>query len=309
MTVSARGRLTTRRWPACNEMLPSTTGPLTTTRPCRSRSSNRSLAGSHETVKTVPVTEFATGRHSAVDDFRLVLSSPTGATLGDSSGTAKLTNRNGLLSARVTDTAVVRSAGASGVATVTVSGNTVRDVRLERMIKSDDSKTNWSWYENPFVGTRELNGLKVMMALINNWDLKAGNNAIYQIGRERQYRVTDLGATFGDCNCWTRSKADLAAYRKAKFLRKVSAEDVDLRLPSAPWLFAFAFPFYIQRTRVSSIAEDLPIQNVEWIGRLLAQLTTRQISDAFRAGGFQPSAVEGSTQEVQKRISELRRLN
>jgi hypothetical protein len=69
------------------------------------------------------------------------------------------------------------------------------------------------------------------------------------------------------------------------------------------------FRFTFKRTRVSSIAEDLPIQHVEWIGRLLAQLTTRQISDAFRAGGFQPSEVEGFTQEVQKRISELRRLN
>ena len=56
MTVSARGRLTTRRWPACNEMPPLTPGPLTTTWPRRSRSSNRSLAGSHETVKTVPLT-------------------------------------------------------------------------------------------------------------------------------------------------------------------------------------------------------------------------------------------------------------
>ena len=69
-----------------------------------------------ETVKSVPVTVFATGRHSSADDFRLVLSSPTGATLGDSSATARLINRNGLLSARVTDSAVVRSAGASGVA-------------------------------------------------------------------------------------------------------------------------------------------------------------------------------------------------
>ena len=179
--------------------------------------------------------------------------------------------------------------------------------RLEAHAQKVDS---WDWRNNVFKGSREFNGLAVMMALMNNWDLKSGNNAIYRIGRERQYRVTDLGATFGDCNCWTRSKADLAAYRKAKFLRKVSAEDVDLRLPTRPpWLFAFAFPFYIQRTRVSSIAEDLPIQHVEWIGRLLGQLTTGQISDAFRAGGFQPSEVEGFTQEVQKRISELRRLD
>src|SRR5213075_3011747 len=47
-----------------------------------------------------------------------------------------------------------------------VSGETVRSVRLESPRKIDDSK-GWSWYENPFIGSRELSGLKVMMALIN----------------------------------------------------------------------------------------------------------------------------------------------
>src|SRR5436190_17508213 len=42
-----------------------------------------------------------------------------------------------------------------------VSGDTVTDVRLESAGKNGDSQ-DWSWFENPFVGTRELNGLKVM---------------------------------------------------------------------------------------------------------------------------------------------------
>jgi hypothetical protein len=105
------------------------------------------------------------------------------------------------------------------------------------------------------------------------------------------------------------TKADLKGYRKGKFLEEVSAEEVDLRLPTRPpCRYLCAFPFYIQRTRLGSIAADLPRHDVEWIGQLLAQLSTRQISDAFRAGGFQPGEVEGFTQEVQRRISELRRL-
>jgi|SRR5688572_368692 hypothetical protein len=31
---------------------------------------------------------------------------------------------------------------------------------------------NWAWHYNPFVGTRELNGLKVIMMLTSNWDNK-----------------------------------------------------------------------------------------------------------------------------------------
>jgi hypothetical protein len=191
------------------------------------------------------------------------------------------------------------------------SGGRIRGARLELLDEPKTQKVGtWGWQANVFKGSREFNGLAVMMALLNNWDLKAGNNGIYEVGGERQYRVTDLGATFGDCDWWQRSKADLNAYRKAKFLRKASPEDVDFRLPTRPpWLFVFALPFYIQRTRVSSIAEGLPIQDVQWIGRLLAQLSTQQISDAFRAGGFQPSEVQGFTEEIQKRIAGLRQLD
>ena len=43
----------------------------------------------------------------------------------------------------------------------------------------DEKKSGtWSWHHNPFVGTREFNGLRVMMALLNNWDLKDENNAV-----------------------------------------------------------------------------------------------------------------------------------
>jgi hypothetical protein len=47
---------------------------------------------------------------------------------------------------------------------------TVRDVRMERHLKEVKKAGNWSWFKNPFTGTRELNGLRIMMALINNWD-------------------------------------------------------------------------------------------------------------------------------------------
>ena len=31
---------------------------------------------------------------------------------------------------------------------------------------------SWSWNDNPFVGTRELNGLKILVMLLSNWDTK-----------------------------------------------------------------------------------------------------------------------------------------
>ena len=41
---------------------------------------------------------------------------------------------------------------------------------------------DWSWYENPFVGTREFGGLIVANLLLTNWDWKTSNNKIYATG-------------------------------------------------------------------------------------------------------------------------------
>ena len=57
---------------------------------------------------------------------------------------------------------------------------TIRGARLERKLTNVEKEGTWDWFENPFVNTRELNGLRIMMSLLNNWDLKDVNNSIYQ---------------------------------------------------------------------------------------------------------------------------------
>jgi hypothetical protein len=84
----------------------------------------------------------------------------------------------------------------------------IRGARLERKLTDVEKRGTWDWFENPFVKTRELNGLRIMMALLNNWDLKDVNNSIYETGGQRRYVVTDLGASFGNTgNSLTRSKS------------------------------------------------------------------------------------------------------
>src|SRR5436190_4613119 len=66
-------------------------------------------------------------------------------------------------------------------------GDVANGARLERHTAHANANT-WDWYHNPFVGTREFNGLRVMMALVNNWDLKAVNNdATETPGGGREY--------------------------------------------------------------------------------------------------------------------------
>jgi hypothetical protein len=193
-----------------------------------------------------------------------------------------------------------------------VSANgTVRGARLERHVPGEKKIGGWSWFKNPFVGTREFNGLKVLMALINNADLKGDNNSIYdEEGLERRYVVGDLGATFGKTgSIVSQSIGNLPDYSDSKFIKRIRSEDVDFVMHSRPpFLFLLALPYYVGRARMQEIVKHIPCSDAKWIGGLLSQLSERQIQDAFRAGGFGPQQVDGYARVLRWRIAELNRL-
>jgi len=185
---------------------------------------------------------------------------------------------------------------------------TIHGGRFERSFKKVD---DWSWFDNPFIGTREFDGLRVMMALVNNWDLKPENNAIYSLNdRELRYAVSDLGGTFGKTGGgWTRSKGDVDDYYHSKFIDKMNDKDVDLVIHNRPPIpYAVAVPYYVNRVKMEKVSEDIPRSHARWIGHHLAQLSNRQISDAFRAAGYTLFEVDGYTRKVRERINQLNSL-
>ena len=186
----------------------------------------------------------------------------------------------------------------------------VRRVRLERKEKEIKKIGNWDWFKNPFVGTKELNGLRVMMSLLNNWDLKDINNSIYAVGGERRYLVSDVGATFGKTgNSLGRSKSDLKEYEDSKFIEKDTPAEVDFTLHSRPFvLTAINVPNYEKRTKMENVTKHIPPADAKWLGQLLGQLSKEQIRDCFRAAGYSPEEIEGYSQEVEKRIAALNAL-
>jgi len=191
------------------------------------------------------------------------------------------------------------------------AGGLVHGVRLERRVKGQKKETNWSWFHNPLEGTKELSGLRIMMALMNNWDLKEINNAIYdEEGEGTHYVVSDLGATFGRTgNPLTRSKSNLRDYQRSKFVQNVKPESVDFFLSSRPLFFTvFDAPNYVTRTKMQSVAKHIPRTHAQWLGRLLGQLSAEQIRDCFRASGYSPAEVEGYAKVVQGRIAEVKQL-
>ena len=170
---------------------------------------------------------------------------------------------------------------------------TVHRARLERKLKEVKKAGNWGWFDNPFLNQREWNGLRVMMSLLNNLDLKEINNSIYEVNGERRYLVSDVGATFGKTGGrLSRSKSEPKSYEHSPFIEKAGPGFVD----------------FVQRGKMQEVAKRIPRADAKWLGQRLSQLSEEQIRDCFRAGGYTPEEVAEYTQAVQERIAELAAL-
>ncbi len=195
-------------------------------------------------------------------------------------------------------------------------GGVVRSVRLQRHPSGEKRSGDWSWQHNPFVGTREFNGLRVMMALLSNWDLKDDNNAIFASDSSpprEEYLVSDVGSTFGPSGrvlLDENSRNNLNAYSKSKFIAKVTADKVEFNFPRHPHFFYFLFgpPFYWHQVHMRGVGNHVPRADAKWVGSLLAQLSHQQIRDAFRAAGYSPEQQEAFALALEHRIAELQQL-
>jgi hypothetical protein len=194
-------------------------------------------------------------------------------------------------------------------------GGDVPKVRLQRRPEGEKKTKTWDWRHNPFFGTREFNGLRVMMALIRDWDLYDENNAILRDkddpGHEI-YEVSDVGTAFGTSGRRYRNehaKGNLDAYRRGRLIRRIAPDSIDLRFPTLPPLsFIINLPFYLRQVRMRWIGQHIPRADARWIGSLLARLSRDQIRDAFRAAGYPPPVVEAYSTIVKARIQELNSL-
>jgi hypothetical protein len=198
----------------------------------------------------------------------------------------------------------------------------MKNVRLKRYVEGEKKIGSWEWRKNPFTDTRELNGLRVMMAVINNWDLKDDNNAIYRekhsdggVGAELVYMVSDLGSSFGTTNfvpSHEKAKGNLDSYVHSKFIQKgeeTAGDFVDFQDPHRPALLvAFNAPEFVSRLNLEWIGRHIPKADAKWTGQLLARLSREQIRGALRAAQYSPDEVEAFASALELRIAELNQL-
>jgi hypothetical protein len=193
---------------------------------------------------------------------------------------------------------------------VAVDGS-VRNVRLKRYLKGQEKLGYWSWRDGALGNSRELNGLRVMMALIDNWDLKDENNSIYEVkGEHPVYVVSDLGASFGTTgNAGPAGKGNLQAYTRSQFMTRVTPDYVNFKTPSRPALtHLFDPPAYLRRVRLEWIGKHIPLSDARWMGQMLARLSPDQIEAAFRAAGYGREEVTAFAGVVEARIAALNKL-
>ena len=156
-----------------------------------------------------------------------------------------------------------------------------------------DTNGVWSYYQNPFVGTRELNGLLTLQVMLGNSDLKDENTAIYTLkerfeGATRWYVARDLGHTFGRTGVFDAPRGDAEVFEQTAFIKGVSNGKVRFEY----------------RGRHRALFENITPEDVRWICGRLAKLTDRQWQDAFRAAGYNPQAAGRFISRMKQKIAE-----
>ena len=181
---------------------------------------------------------------------------------------------------------------------------TLENVRFGLRPKDTKRIDGWQWARNPFVGSRQFQGLKIMMALLNNWDLKDSNNKI-AVARDKKiadnelhYFVADLGGSFGKVSHIPRflqfkpDRNNPKAYARSHLVNGTKGDRVDLHF----------------RSKRGNLYKNISVADVRWITGWLSRLNDRQIEDAFRSANYSPDESRMMTQAVRRRVRELQNV-
>ncbi len=168
---------------------------------------------------------------------------------------------------------------------------------------------SWAWDDNPFVGTRELNGLKILMMLVSNWDNKdvrdvarGSNTAVFEHpiaeGREARYLIIDWGAAMGawGANVVQRGRWDAAAYaaQNASFITGVDGDVVQ-------WGY--------QGQRTADMTTGITREDVRWFAGLASKLSDDQLRAGLLASGATPAEAGEFAAAIRERIEKLRAIS
>jgi hypothetical protein len=164
----------------------------------------------------------------------------------------------------------------------------------------------WSWTNNPFVGTPQLNGLKILMMLTSNWDAKdardgeGSNTSIYTMPKtaadQRFYAFDDWGATMGKSGgFFERDKWDPDGYQAQtkNFARLEPRGRIE-------WGY--------KGKHDPDITTGISVDDVRWLLPYLARITDEGLRAGLRASGATEAEIDIYSRSIRERIAQLERL-
>ena len=165
---------------------------------------------------------------------------------------------------------------------------------------------SWAWNDNPFVGTRELTGLKIVAMLLSNWDTKdrrdvarGSNTAIFEhkvsrLRREARYLVTDWGGSMGRWGATpaTRGRWDVAGFEEQTphFVKGTTDG----------WVI---FGYAGQRT--DDVARNVSIAHALWFHGYAARVPPAYWTHALLASGASQDEAARFTAALLERLRQL----
>ncbi len=184
-----------------------------------------------------------------------------------------------------------------------------RDARFEldeQGVTKHFDEHSWAWNDNPFVGTPQLNGLKIVMMLLSNWDNKdvrdvarGSNTAIFehQLGpvREARYLIIDWGAALGPwgSNVLSRGRWNIEAFT-AQSDQLVMGKDGE----TVVWGY--------KGQRTADAVQGITTKDVRWLWEHIGPLQDDQLSAALRASGADETEIAAFTKALRVRLDRLR---
>jgi hypothetical protein len=170
------------------------------------------------------------------------------------------------------------------------------NVRLEARPADVKRAGNWMWESSPFKDTSEFRALKILMVMINNWDMKDDNNEILAVRGdttgegELRYIISDLGGTFGKTGgFFARSRNKPTDYVKADFIKKVNGDVIEFNYSG----------------KNQKLFENITVADARWLSNLFKRLSDEQIKDAFRAANYSAEEVDMLAGALKERINAL----
>ena len=172
----------------------------------------------------------------------------------------------------------------------------------------------WAWDSNPFVGSHELNGLKILMMLVSNWDNKdvrdvarGSNTAIFEYPvednppeggslTEARYLIIDWGAALGTWgnNVLKRGRWDAEAFaaQNQYFITGVTDGFVQ---------------FGYQGQRTADATQNITVADLRWFDRRARRITDDHLRAALVASGATDDETERFTAALRERLDQITR--